>query len=106
MSQSGDQYRKKNRIRLQRYYKKQAAAGKKRVSALVSEDVHHLLMDEKKKRGSSLSSLIENSVMLAYGDPAKNFSRRLNLDVSKVTKTDGGLTFVTIGRSPSDDDSK
>jgi hypothetical protein len=68
MVQSGDDYREKNRLRLQRFYEKQKRQGKKRVSALVSDEAYQLLTDQKEQSGESMSTLIDQAVMVAYGD--------------------------------------
>jgi hypothetical protein len=65
--QTGSEYREKNRIRLQRFYERQAASGKKRVSALVSDEAYRLLADQKEQSGESMSTLIDQAVMVAYG---------------------------------------
>jgi hypothetical protein len=67
MVQSGDEYREKNRLRLQRFYEKQKRQGKKRVSALVSDEAYQLLTDQKEQSGESMSTLIDQAVMVAYG---------------------------------------
>lgn len=69
MVQSGDDYRKKNRIRLQRFYEKQKKQGKKRVSALVSDEAYRLLTGEKEQTGESMSMLIDRAVTAAFGHP-------------------------------------
>lgn len=66
--QTGAEYREKNRIRLQRHYERQAAAGKKRVSALVSDEAYRLLTDQKAQSGESFSSLINQAVLVVYGE--------------------------------------
>ncbi len=66
--QTGSEYREKNRIRLQRFYDRQAASGKKRVSALVADEAYRLLTDQKEQSGESMSTLIDQAVMVAYGE--------------------------------------
>jgi hypothetical protein len=65
--QTGSEYREKNRIRLQRFYERQAASGKKRVSAQVSDEAYRLLTNQKEQSGESMSTLIDQAVMVAYG---------------------------------------
>jgi len=66
MVQSGDDYREKNRKRLQRFYERQKAEGKKRLSILLSANAYIKLRSDRDSTGKTLNAIIENAI-LEYG---------------------------------------
>jgi hypothetical protein len=110
MVQSGDEYREKNRIRLQRYYERQTAAGKKRVSALISDKAYTLLENEKNQTGVSISQLIEQAVVKAFQKPEPKPPAKPVLDSTlkdlipdctnrKLTLEERDRILVTVGEA-------
>jgi len=106
MVQSGDDYREKNKIRLNRFYERQKKQGKKRLSALVTDKAYELLMVHKKQTGHSMSTLVDRAVMLAYGcqsisdiDTALNESKNAP---SADTGIDEPIEFITMNKPDTD----
>jgi hypothetical protein len=85
MVQSGDDYREKNKIRLQRFYERHKKQGKKRLSALVTDEAYQLLTDKKEHTGASMSTLVDRAVILAYGGQGIPDIDDTALDESKDT---------------------
>jgi hypothetical protein len=66
MIQSGNEYREKNRKRLQRFYERQKAEGKKRISILLSANAYAKLRADRDNTRSTLNAIVENAI-LEYG---------------------------------------
>jgi len=90
MVQSGEEYREKNRKRLQRFYEKQRQQDKKRISALVSGEAYNFLMEAKDKTGDSMSTLIDQAVLKVYRTDTTNAQVKADTDQAegKDTKQD------------------
>lgn len=68
MKQTGEEYRHKNKKRLQRYFQKHLSEGKKRITALLDGDVYQALIDHKDKEGISINKAVEDAMRVVYLD--------------------------------------
>jgi hypothetical protein len=61
MVQSGDEYREKNRKRVQRFFDKQMEAGKRRITAMISGEAYERLL-EAREQGYTLSAAVDLAI--------------------------------------------
>jgi hypothetical protein len=66
MVQTGEEYRYKNRKRLQKYYQKHLQEGKKRITALLSAEAYQAIQEQQKQREVSISALVNEAIMTAF----------------------------------------
>ncbi len=72
MVQSGEDYRFKNRKRLQKYYQKHLQEGKKRITALLSAEAYQCIQEQQQEREDvSISALVDEAVRVAFGKAAR-----------------------------------